>query len=107
MQNVSPSDKPSLSSKEMHKKVVESHIFMKQRGQSDCNAKLSDKEIAKYCLLNDEAKMTLDRATNRFALSFRSIKKVQKVARTIADLEQEDVIQKQHILEALSFRKRA
>ena len=106
MQSVSLNDKPSLSSKEMHKKVVESHIFMKQRGQKDFNAKLSDKEIEKYCILNDEAKLVLDMAINRFSLSFRSIKKVQKVARTIADLEQEEVIQKHHLLEALSFRKR-
>ena len=106
MQNVSLSDKPSESSKEMHRQVVTTHIFIKQRGQENFNAKLSDKEIEKYCILSDEAKLTLDLAITRFALSFRSIKKVQKVARTIADLEQEKVIQKQHLLEALSFRRR-
>jgi magnesium chelatase family protein len=106
MQNISLSDKPSLSSKEIHKMVVEAHIFMKQRGQKDFNAKLSDKEIEKYCVLDDESKLTLDMAINRFALSFRSIKKVQKLARTIADLDKEEVIHKRHLLEALSFRKR-
>ena len=107
MQNVMPTDTASMSSKEMHKKVVEAHIFMKQRGQNVCNAKLSDQEIEIYCLLSEEAKQTLEQATYRFALSFRSIKKVQKVARTIADLEQSSYIEKQHILEALSFRRRS
>ncbi len=107
MQNVSPADTPTLTSKEMHKKVVESHIFMKQRGQMSFNAKLNDTEIEKYCEMEADAKETLETASYRFALSLRSIKKVQKVARTIADLEQSPRIQKQHILEALSFRKRS
>ena len=33
MQNVSATDKPSLSSKEMHKKVLQTHIINKERGQ--------------------------------------------------------------------------
>jgi magnesium chelatase family protein len=106
MQHVSLDDKPSFTSKEMHKMVVEAHIFMKEREQSDFNAKLSDKELEKYCVLSEEAKLTLELAINRFALSFRSIKKVQKVARTIADLDKQVMIQKHHLLEALSFRKR-
>jgi len=106
MQNVSVDDKPSLTSKEMHKKVVETHIITKRRGQGDFNANLSDKEIEKYCILENDAKEALDMATSRFALSFRSIKKVQKVARTIADLEKSETIKKYHLLEALSYRRR-
>ena len=45
-------------------------------------------------------------AINSFSLSFRSIKKVQKVGRTIADLDARIVIEKKHILEALSYRRR-
>lgn len=106
MQNVKKDDKSSLSSKEMHKKVVEAHIIAKSRGQKSFNAKISDSEIQIYCVLDSEAQETLDIAIERFSLSFRSIKKVQKVGRTIADLEASEVIQKKHILEALSFRRR-
>jgi len=106
MQSVKSNDKPSLSSKEMHKMVVQSHIFSKKRGQDTFNAKLHDNEIEKFCILDTEAKETLDMAINRFALSFRSIKKVQKVARSIADLEQSEIIEKKHLLEALSYRRR-
>jgi magnesium chelatase family protein len=106
MQNVNADDKASYSSKELHKMVVQAHIFSKKRGQESFNAKLNDSEIEKFCLLSDEAKVTLDRAIERFSLSFRSIKKIQKVSRTIADLESSEIIEKKHILEALSYRRR-
>jgi predicted ATPase with chaperone activity len=41
----------------------------------------------------------------RMAFSARSFDKILKVSRTIADLEGEEQIKKEHILEALSFRK--
>ncbi|MEA3330936.1 MAG: YifB family Mg chelatase-like AAA ATPase [Campylobacterota bacterium] len=106
MQSVSADDKASFTSKELHKMVVQAHIFSKNRGQNSFNAKLNDAEIEKFCLLNDEAKDVLDMAIGRFDLTFRSIKKVQKVARTIADLDSSDAIEKSHILEALSYRRR-
>jgi len=106
MQNVNANDKSSLTSKEMHKMVVESHIRAKQRGQKEFNANLSDKDIEKFCVLSMEARESLDMATSRFVLSFRSIKKVQKVARTIADLASSKMIEKEHLLEALSYRRR-
>lgn len=106
MQNVNADDRPSLTSKEMHRKVVEAHVFSKNRKQTNFNAKLSDAEIEQFCVMNDEAQDVLDMAINRFSLSFRSIKKVQKVSRTIADLDSSKVIEKQHVLEALSYRRR-
>ncbi len=106
MQSVSVDDKTSYTSKELHKMVVQSHIFAKKRGQKSFNAKLNDSEIEKFCLLDDEARSTLDLAISRFDLSFRGIKKVQKVGRTIADLDSCEVIGKKHILEALSYRRR-
>lgn len=106
MQNVNVDDKSSFSSKEMHKMVVQAHIISKERGQNSFNAKLDDREIEKYCVMNVEAQEVLDRAISRFSLSFRSIKKVQKVGRTIADLDDSREIQKKHILEALSYRRR-
>lgn len=106
MQNVKADDKPSLSSQEMHKMVLDANIRVAQRGQKSFNGKMSDAEVEKFCVLDDEAKNILDMATQNFALSFRSIKKVQKVARTIADLDASETIEKRHILEALSYRRR-
>ena len=68
--------------------------------------KMDEKEIEKFCKLNEENQIILDNAINRFSLSFRSINKILKVARTIADLDNSDNIEKKHLLESLSFRKR-
>ncbi|MBW6489119.1 YifB family Mg chelatase-like AAA ATPase [Sulfurimonas sp.] len=106
MQHVNPQDKASVSSSEMHKQVIEVHKRVKLRGQNSFTAKLSDAEIEKFCVLDSEAKNVLDIAIERFALSFRAIKKIQKVARTIADLDSSDTILKSHLLEALSYRRR-
>jgi magnesium chelatase family protein len=106
MQKVTMEDRASLSSMEMHKLVVESHILAKRRGQESFNANLSDKEMERFCVLDEDAKVVLDMAIDRFSLSFRSIKKVQKVARSIADLDKRERIEKKHLLEALSFRRR-
>ena len=106
MQSVNADDKPSYSSKEMHKMVIEAHAFAKNRGQESFNAKLNDGEIEKHCVLDEEAKSILDMAIGRYDLSFRSVKKMQKVGRTIADLDCSELIEKKHILEALSYRRR-
>ncbi len=106
MQKVDKEDKPTYSSKELHDKVLEAFVFAKKRGQTNFNANLSDSEIERYCVLDADAKEVLEMAIERFSLSFRSIKSIQKVARTIADLEQSETIAKEHLLEALSYRRR-
>lgn len=90
----------------MHKQVVAANIFRQKRKQKNCNAKMYDVEIEKYCVMTQTASDTLAMAVERFRLSFRSIKKVQKVARTIADLAESEEIEKEHLLEALSYRRR-
>lgn len=106
MSKVNFDDKPSINSREMHQKVIDVHHIIKKRGQNNFTAKLSDADIEKFCQLDKQAQETLDKAISRFVLSFRSIKKVQKVARTIADIENSEIISKEHILEALSYRRR-
>ena len=54
-----------------------------------------------------EAQNILDTAIGKFALSHRSIGSVKKIARTIADLNQHEKIEKKDMLEALSYRRRA
>jgi len=106
MSEVSSEDKSDISTKQMQEKVIKAFRKQKQRGQKELNGKLLDADINKYCILDDNAKIILDKAQNSFSLSFRSVHKVKKVARSIADLDDKDLISKSHILEALSFRKR-
>jgi magnesium chelatase family protein len=106
MQDSHPDDQPSITSEQMHQEVI--HAFMRQmkRGQKHLNGKLDEKEIETFCRLEPEAETLLSRAIQRFGLSHRSVANVKKVARTIADLDAKERIQKEHLLEALSFRRR-
>lgn len=106
MQNVKKDDTSSISSSQMHQKVIEVYKRQKERHQKNFNAKLNDEEIEHFCKLTLDAQDILNSAIDRYALSFRSIKKIKKVSRTIADLDSSDEIDKIHILEALSFRRR-
>ena len=106
MQNIEANDKSSLSSKEMHTKVIEAFSFQKERKQLDFNAKLSEKDIEKYCILEDHSKEKLEFAIRKFNLSYRAINKIKTVARSIADLDKSITIKVSHLLEALSYRKR-
>jgi len=106
MQEVESSDKADVSSRAMHEKVLEAFRRQKERGQQHLNGKLSEEEIETYCILHTEAQQILQSAIEKFALSHRSIGSIKKVARTIADIEGHEVIEKRDLLEALSYRRR-
>jgi magnesium chelatase family protein len=99
-------DKSDISSKQMQAKVLKAFTAQKMRGQEELNGKMNDGSIERFCILDDEAKEILKNAAIRFGLSHRGIGKIKKVARTIADLESTDLINKAHILKSLSFRHR-
>ncbi len=99
-------DKVYYSSKVLHKKVIKAFYMQVKRGQKDLNGKLNDKDIKKFITLDDECENILHTASKNYVLSFRSINKIIKVARTIADLDEEEQITTETILKALSYRKR-
>jgi len=72
--------------------------------QAANNASLSPSEMERFCALTADAKQVLEKAFNAMGLSARAYGKVLKVARTIADLEQEESLAKRHVLEALQYR---
>ncbi len=106
MSEISDSDIADIDSSSMHKKVIEVFLFQKRRGQRSFNASMSDAEAKKFCILDEEAREILKKATDRLALSRRSIGKILRLSRTVADLKQIDVIGKEEILEAIGYRKR-
>jgi magnesium chelatase family protein len=71
------------------------------------NAEMNLKQIKHFCSLNDECKNLLLSASRQIGLSARSYHRILKLARTIADLENEDDIRIEHLAEALQYRSRA
>ena len=68
------------------------------------NAELTPQMIEKYCKIDEQSKTILEQAFNKLGLSARAYSRILKVARTIADLEEKENIEKQHILEAIQYR---
>ena len=78
----------------------------KQRARNNglTNSNLPSKNIASVVGLEKESTDMLNEATDRLKLSARSYFKIIKVARTIADLDDNEKILKKHIAEALQYR---
>jgi len=68
------------------------------------NSEMPISEIKKYCRLDTEGKNLFNKAASKLCLSARSYFRVLKVARTIADLENSEMIKVSHLAEALQYR---
>ena len=68
------------------------------------NAYMSHSQIKKFCCLSAEGKQLIRSAIEELGLSARAYDKILKIARTIADLDEEENIQTEHIAEAIQYR---
>ena len=94
---------------EIIKKRVENARLVQENRYKNCifntNGELDEKGIKEFCNFSRDAENILNRGAERLKLSIRAYSKIKKVARTIADIDEEEVIQKNHVLEALQYRK--
>lgn len=84
---------------------VESAYQRQLTRQDKANARLTVKEIDKYCVPDTLGKDLLKQAISRLNFSARAYHRVLKVARTIADLAASDGITSTHIAEAVQYRR--
>lgn len=72
--------------------------------QNTLNARLDNAGIRQHCRLSESDAQWLEETLTRFGLSVRAWQRLLKVARTIADLEECNDIERRHLQEALSYR---
>jgi len=68
------------------------------------NAQMSVPDIKKFCAIDEASHKLLEMAVDKLGMSARTFTRILKIARTIADLEEERDIQSRHIAEAVQYR---
>ncbi len=69
------------------------------------NARLSQADMMTTCRLSNADHLLLERAVDLLQLSARSMHRILRVARTIADLAGDSEIDASHLGEAISYRR--
>ena len=95
------------SSATIRKRVKTAHEIQKKRYQEEefiFNSRMKADLMERYCPMDTGAKKQAVRAYEQMDLSARSYHKMIRVARTIADLEDSEIIREQHMMEALLYR---
>ena len=94
---------------EEESRVVAQRVLKARQSQLErsgcCNAQLEGVALRTVCVLEGKALALLEKATDKFNLSARAYQRVQRVARTIADLAGAEAIAVPHVAEALSLRQ--
>ncbi len=95
------------TSQQIKERINRAREIQRQRYQKEgiySNSQLTPKLQEKYCFLQPKGKDLLEQAFATLKLSARAYGKILRVARTIADLEQEEEIGISHIAEAIQYR---
>lgn len=112
--DVPPVDFDDLSSKqvseasiEIKKRVNSARKIQKQRFNGlniNSNSQIPPSKLQEFCQMTDSARNLLKLAFEKMGLSARAYDRILKVARSIADLENTEVINNSHIAEAVQYR---
>lgn len=95
------------SSRAIRERVIaarkrQEHRFLQSK--ISCNSQIPSGEIDKYCKLNSGQQKYMKEIYQRMELSARGYYKILKTARTIADLQDSEMIRDHHLNEAVCYR---
>ena len=97
----------SESSKQIKTRVEQARGIQRKRFSArpiSCNAAMGAREVRQFCKLDQAGANLLKEAFKKMSLSARSHDRILKVARTIADIENSELILVPHLAEAIQYR---
>ena len=104
LKEIQSSTSTEENSDTVRKRVIKAYNRQLQRS-NHVNALMNTQDIKRFCQLDQPASQLLEQAVTSLGLSARSHNRILKVARTIADLNDEGSISMQHISEAIGYRR--
>lgn len=103
-------DRRSVETSEVVRKRVQAARVQQRRRLVDtmitCNAAMGPAEVHAFCQMDASGEKLLTAARQQLHLTVRASHHTLKLARTIADLAESEVIKANHIAEALQYRTR-
>ena len=93
----------------IRKRVVLARLIQQERfkrySHIYANSQMNQRSVKKFCSLNQDSINLLETAMRRLGLSARAYTRIQKIARTIADLSGSSNILTEHVAEAVQYRR--
>ncbi len=100
---------PGESSETIRKRVNAARSTQGRRFADDplvyCNAQMGSRLLKTHCCLDTASNRLLHRAVDSLGLSARAYHRILKIARTVADLDDNDRIDLTHVGEAIQYRR--
>jgi len=103
-------DRLGEKSDKVQARVEAARLLQRKRFQGTkltCNAEMTPTEVREFCQVEESAQSLLKMAMKQLYLSARAFHRILKLARTIADLENGDIIKAHHLAEAIQYRPRS
>jgi magnesium chelatase family protein len=95
------------TSEEMRLRVERAVEIQRERYEGENfvhNGQLSQRQLRRYCPIDDQSRQLLSRAVTQLGLSARAYDRILRISRTIADLAASANIEAVHVAEALRYR---
>jgi magnesium chelatase family protein len=102
-------DRLAESSQQVRARIEAASAIQRERFEGTkltCNADMTPGEIRKFCQVEESAQSLLKAAMKQLYLSARAFHRILKLARTITDLDDAEIIKAHHLAEAIQYRPR-
>lgn len=105
--NMLQTEELNEASEDIRQRIEKARWIQKKRYQETenvFNSRLRPSEIRKFCPVGEDVQKILTKYVKDKGCSARGYHKILKIARTIADLDGEKEIRREHIMEAAAYR---